>query len=164
VSVSSGLWDWLSMLEAHSNLMWLPTDTKVPLLLSLRMTPRATVTAPPVTRATCQVRASSPDSEAVAATPHCNSDHHVSYPSRAPKFVGNTPFIQNVHVRAVLEAIYIAGAPPPMVSRNGVSGAMCVSWHSREQCFENYARCADHGLLTEAETTEFHTWCALAYA
>jgi hypothetical protein len=122
--------------------------------------------ASPVAIATPQVRPPFPVSQGAptAAGTFCDAGRQIHNPSRSPRCVGNTPFAQNVRDRAVSEAIVTAGSPPPTVSQNGVSGAMCVSGHARGKCFENCARCADHGVLMESEATQFQTWCALVYA
>jgi hypothetical protein len=152
----------LSMMEAHNNLMWLPTVTTVPLLLALRHISRVDLAATPsarvpVTRAPT-ARASTPasDTAPAAAAARRDAGRQVRNQNRAPRFAGNTPFAQNVRSRAVSEAIATAGSPP-MVIRNGVSGPLCTSWHARGQCFENCTRSADHGVLNEGEATAFHT-------
>jgi hypothetical protein len=53
--------------------------------------------------------------------------------NRDNRFTANTPFARNVRARRVVEAITLAGGPPPEVVRNGSSGAMCVSWHGKGQ-------------------------------
>jgi hypothetical protein len=160
----------LSMMEAHNNLMWLPTVTNVPLLLALRHIPRASLAATPSARASVArapaVRAADPASETdpAAAAARRGAGRQVRKTNRATRFAGNTPLAQPVRYRAVSEAITTAGSPPPMVTRNGVSGPLCISWQARGQCFENCTRSADHGALTEGEATAFNTWCELAYA
>jgi hypothetical protein len=158
----------LSMMETHQNLMWLPTVTNVPLLLALRNIPRTGLTAAPdapVARAPA-ARAAAPASEIAPAAAAARRDagRQLCSPNRAPRFVGNTPFVQNVRSRAVSEAITTAGSPSPIVTWNGASVPLYISWHDRGQCFENCSRSADHMALTEGEATELHTWCELAYA
>jgi hypothetical protein len=109
----------LSMLEAHDNLMWLPTVTNVPLLLALRHIPRVGLAAAPAARvpvASSQAaRAADTGSDAAPTADAARRDagRQVRNPNRAPRFAGNTPFAQNVRSRAVSEAIAAAGAPPP---------------------------------------------------
>jgi hypothetical protein len=160
----------LSMMEDQKKLMWLPTVTNVPLLLSLRHIPHVGLAATPSARVPVAraptARAATPASDTASAAVAARRDagRHVRNPNHAPRFAGNTPFAQNVRSQAVLEAIATAGPPPPMVIQKGVSGPLYISWHARGQCFENCTRSADHGVLNEGEATAFHTWCELAYA
>jgi hypothetical protein len=105
----------LSMLEAQNNLMWLPTLTNVPLLLTLRHIPRVGLAAAPAARVPVArapaARAAAPANDAAAAARR-DAGRQVRNPNRAPRFAGNTPFAQNVRSRAVSEAIAAAGAPP----------------------------------------------------
>jgi hypothetical protein len=100
----------LSMLEAQYNLVWLPTVTNVPLLLALCTTPRAAVVSPPAARAPPPVRALTPAGAAAPATDGARYDvgQQVCSSSHVPRFVGNTPFLQNVRTRAVSKAIATA--------------------------------------------------------
>jgi hypothetical protein len=160
----------ISMMEAQNNLMWLPMVTNVPLILYLCNTPRAAVAVAPAARApvarAAAARTAAPTGEVAPAAEaaFCDAGRQVRNPNRAPRLVGNNPFAQNVRSRALSDAIATAGSPPPMATRNGSSGPLCIYWHARGQCFENCTRSADHGSLAKADATELHTWCELAYA
>jgi hypothetical protein len=85
-------------------------------------------------------------------------------PSRDPRFVGNTLLTHNVRRRSVAVAITAAGREPPEVVQSGTCCPLCVSWHGRGQGFKFCEREADHGALSAAEGTDFHSWCEVAYA
>jgi hypothetical protein len=88
----------------------------------------------------------------------------VHNPSRDPRFVGNTPLAHSMRSRSAAVAITNAGRDPPEVVRSGTRVNICVSWHGRGKCFELCERAADHGVLSKAEVTDFHSWYEVAYA
>jgi D-alanyl-D-alanine dipeptidase len=90
--------------------------------------------------------------------------HPVRNPNRDPSVVGNTPLARNVHSRGVAVAITAADRDPPEVVRSGTRYPLCVSWNGRGKCFEFCERAADHEELSEAEATDFHSWCEVNYA
>jgi hypothetical protein len=153
----------LNMMEVQNNLMWLPTVNNVPALSALRINVRSpgTTTIPrsPVPTQEGTLLAAEP-----AAVARRDPGRQVRNPSRESCFVGNTPLARNVRNKAVVAAIADAGSQPPEVTRAGVAGPMCISWHAKGQCFENCPRVADHGVLSAPEKERFQAWCSLAYA
>jgi hypothetical protein len=155
----------LEVFETSNNLMWAPSISSVPALLTLQVaatSTRAATThsAAPATRTTSPASLTAPASATGAREP----GRMVRNIHRDPRFTANTPFARNVRSRRVVDAIALAGGSPPDVTRGGASGAMCVSWHGKGQCFDNCGRVTDHGTLSVAESTAFHEWCATAYA
>jgi hypothetical protein len=128
-----------NMLEVQNNLMWLPTVTNIPALSALRANVRTPAAAP-------LPRASAPSTALgglaalaaeAAGPPRCDPGRQVRNPSREACFVGNTSLARNVRSKAVAMAIADAGSQPRDVTRAGIAGPMCVSWHAKGQCFEN---------------------------
>jgi hypothetical protein len=157
----------LIMLETQNNLMWLSYVTKVPLLLNLSLAQRPVTARAPMT---APAPAGNRAPNAAAAPPAVaqrdqgrDQGRPIRNTARLPVYTGNTPFLQNIRARRVTEAIALAG-PPPVVTRSGVTGPMCVSWHVKGQCFEHCDRMIDHGVLTADEAASLLTWCQAAYA
>jgi hypothetical protein len=157
----------LSMLETQNNLMWLPSVTNVPLLLSLSLgggrTPApapVVAIAPAVARSPAAARA--PASTPPGGLPGAPAAHRsVRNTGRHAMFTVNTPFSRNVRARRVSKPILLAGTPPG-VSRSGATGPVCVSWHAKGLCYDDCARASDHGVLNAEERLEFHAWCQIA--
>jgi hypothetical protein len=145
----------LNMLENQNNLMWLLTVTNIPARSALRSLARQPEAATSF-RTPIQVPApiSGLTTEAVAP-PRRDPGRQVRNQARQACFVGNTPLGRNVRYKAISSAITEAGAPPPMVVRAGATGPLCVSWHVKGQCFENFPRVADHGVLNASAAAEF---------
>jgi hypothetical protein len=161
----------MEMFETSNNLMWVPSVTNVPALLSLRVgppPPRQAGPASAVPRARDAPNAVGPSAIASAAGAAGAAGREpgrmVRNIHRDSRFTANTPLSRNVRAKRVVEAITQAGGPPPDVLRGGLMGAMCVSWHGEGQCFDNCGRVEDHGTLTPDEAAAFHTWCDRAYA
>jgi hypothetical protein len=158
----------LEMFETSNNLMWVPSVTSVPAMLSLHMgsqPPRQAGPSSAVPRARAAPNAVGPSAAASAAgAAGREPGRMVRNIQQDSRFTTNTPLARNVRARRVAEAIPQAGGPPPDVLRGGLMGAMCVSLHGKGQCFDNCGRVADHGPLTPEESAAFHTWCDRAYA
>jgi hypothetical protein len=56
----------------------------------------------------------------------------------------------------------VLAGDPPTINRDGSTKLTCISWHAKGMCFDDYER--DHAVHTEAEATEFMTWCHVAFA
>jgi hypothetical protein len=156
-----------TMLETQTNLMWLPSITNVPLLLSLSLAQRPVAARTP---AAAPAPAGNRAPNAAAAPPAVarrdqgrDQGRQIRNISRPAVYTGNTPFSQNIRVIRVTDAIVLAG-PPPVVTRSGVTVPMCVSWHVKGQCFSHCDRVFDHGVLTSDEVVSLLTWCQAAYA
>jgi hypothetical protein len=150
----------LTMLETQHNLMWLPSVTNVPLLLAARARAPAAAPAPAGNRAP----------NAAAAPPAVarrdqgrDQGRQIRNTARPAVYTGNMPFSKNIRARRVTDAIALAG-PPSVVTRSGVTGPMCVSWHVKGQCFEHCDRMVDHRVLASDEAALLLTWCQAAYA
>jgi hypothetical protein len=163
----------LDTFDMHNNLSWLPSVSNVPALQALTSPSRSLGqgsgarggggNSNPAARGTPATTASASPAPAAPAANRRNPGRPVRNTDHDTMFTGNTPFAANVRTRRVQQAIALAG-PPPQHMRNGVSECMCVSWHARCICFENCDRVADHLPTNTAESTEFHAWCAVAYA
>jgi hypothetical protein len=158
----------LEMFETSNTLMWVPSVTSVPVLLSLPVgsqPPRQAGPALAVPRARAAPSAVGPSAAASAAgAAGREPGRMVRNLHRDSRFTANTPLARNVRAKRVVGAITQTGGPPPDVLRGGLMGAMCVSWHGKGQCFDNCGSVTDHGTLTPDESAAFHTWCDRAYA
>jgi hypothetical protein len=157
----------LTMLETQNNLMWLPSVTNVPLLISLSLAQRPAAACTP---AAAPAPAGNRAPNAAAAPPAVarrdqgrDQGRQIQNTARPAVYTGNTTFSQNIRARRVMDAIVLAG-PPSVVTRSGVTRPMCVSWHVKGQCFEHCDRVVDHGVLTADEAASLLTWCQAAYA
>jgi hypothetical protein len=161
----------LTMLETQHNLMWIPSVTNVPLLLSLSLAQRPVAAR---ARARAPVAAPAPAGNRApnaAAPPPVvarrdqgrDQGRPIRNTARPAVYTGNTPFSQNIRARRVTDAIALAG-PPPVVTRSGVTGPICVSWHVMGQCFEHCDIVVDHGVLAADEAALLLTWFQAAYA
>jgi hypothetical protein len=157
----------LTMLETQNNLMWLPSVTNIPLLLNLSLAQRPVTARAPVTAPAPAGNRAPHAAAAPPAVARRDQDRDQGCPIRntacPPVYTGNAPFSQNIRARRVAEAIALAG-PPPVVTRSGVTGPMCVSWHAKGQCFKHCDRMIDHWVLTADEAVSLLTWCQATYA
>jgi hypothetical protein len=155
----------LKIMEVQNNLMWLPTINNVPALSALCTNVRspASTTLPRLPATTKDAGGRPPSSVEPAGAARRDPGRQVCNPSRESCFVGNTPLARNVRSKAVAVAIADPGSQPPEVTRAGVAGPMCFSWHGKGQCFENCPRVADHGVLSASEKERVQAWCSLAY-
>jgi hypothetical protein len=129
----------LNMMEVQNNLMWLPTINNVPALSALRINVRspAEETLPRSPAPTQDAGGRAPSSVEPAVAARRDPGRQVHNPSRESCFVGNTPLARNVRSKTVSAASADAGSQPPEVTRAGVTGPMCISWHAKGQCFNN---------------------------
>jgi hypothetical protein len=156
-----GFTQGLNMLEVQNNLMWLPTVTNIPALSVLRDNARPRPAAPlPRVLALAPAHGSL---DAPAGPDRRDPGRQVRNPSHEAYFIDNTPLARNVRTPLIAAAIATAGTPPPEVTREGVTGPICVSWHAKGQCLEHCLRVADHEVLSVADTVQFQAWCAAAY-
>jgi hypothetical protein len=127
----------LNMLEIQNNLMWLPTVTNIPALSALRSLTRQPAAATPIrTPIWTPIQVPAPSSglnKEADAPPRRDPGCQLCNPAHQACFVGNTPLSRNVRSMATSSAVADAGAPPPMVVRTGVTGPLCVSWHTKGQ-------------------------------
>jgi hypothetical protein len=65
--------------------------------------------------------------------------------------------------KKISDAIAKAGEPP-LVTRDGTSAQMCVSFHLRGSCWSKCNRRLDHGPHNEEEDKRLLEWCKEAYA
>jgi hypothetical protein len=108
----------LDIFDSSHNLMWAPSVTSIPDLLILRVAPhhprtRAPPSAAPSAAPTARTAIAPAPSPAEART----TGRMVRNTNRDNRFTANTPFARNVRARRVVEAIALAGAPPPEVVR-----------------------------------------------
>jgi hypothetical protein len=163
----------LDAFDVHNNLSWLPSVSNVPALQALTSPSRnlgqgsgsqeGGGNSNLAARATPATTASASPTPAAPAGNRHDPGRPVRNTDRDAMFTGNIPFAANVRTHRVQQAIALAGSPPRHM-RSGVSECMCVSWHAKGVCFEHCDRVADHLPMNPAESTEFHAWCAIAFA
>jgi hypothetical protein len=126
-------------MEVQNNLMWLPTINNVTALSALRTNVRspAATNLPRLPAPTQDAGGRPPSSVEPAGAARRDPGRKLRNPSRESCFVGNTPLARNVRSKAVAAGIADAGSQPPEVTRAGVAGPMCISWHAKGKCFEN---------------------------
>jgi hypothetical protein len=113
------------------------------------------------------VRAAAAPATAGVAPARRDAGPPVHIPTRNPRFVGNTPLALNVRSQRVAFAITTVGRDPPEVVISGpkwntLSSLCFMAW--QWTVFRIFERAADHGVLSEAEAMDFHSWCEVAYA
>jgi hypothetical protein len=152
----------LTMLETQNNLMWSASVTNVPLLLNLSLTSRPTVgltrapsPAPVAAQAATQARGVLLWITTTKVVPF-------ETPPAMPCSLA-TPSLLRTYEHKSCEVIVLAGAPSVVVW-SGATRVMRVSWHGRGQCYENFDRDADRGVLNVEEDVVFQAWCQVAYA
>jgi hypothetical protein len=146
--------------ERQNNLSWVPSVSNALALHALRLQPRAD-NALPAPRGSGVARETGTPRPAPAEL-----STRVRNPSRDARFTGRTAFATNVRERRVDEAIVVGGGREamPKLTRNGVAGLLCISYHAKGTCFENCRRSASHNPLSVPEAQAFHTWCDVVFA
>jgi hypothetical protein len=68
-------------------------------------------------------------------------------------FMGNMAFAQNVHSHHIEDAIALTGDEYdlPQVTRDGVTGMLCIPYHARGACYRVCPRAATHTHLSTVE-------------
>jgi hypothetical protein len=145
--------------ERQNNLRWMPSVSNVPALHALRLQPRAD-NAPPAPRGHGVARDTGTPRPAPA-----DLGARVRNPSLDARFTGSTTFATNLRERRVDEAIIVCGGREamPKLTRNGVAGLLCISYHAKGTCFENCRRSASRNPLSAPEAQACHTWCEVAF-
>jgi hypothetical protein len=149
--------------DMHNNLSWVPSVANIPVLHALIVPTHGASTRGTAMRSNASPATPVTTPSAPPLVARREPGRAVRNTRRDARFTGNTPFAANVRGRRVLQAIVLAG-PPPQHVRGGVTECACVSYHAKGICYDNCDRAIDHVPMSDAEATEFHDWCAIAFA